>query len=165
MDMHPTGASSPATPPGFVPLGAPDFTISHIPMFMAPHAEQIFVEVSFVEQEAVRAALRQERARGAKLFTLKSTEIVLPDIKPPDPKRNALGQFGARLYTGDFLNGGQPLIERVTVILTRVIVFDKFQAMPALLDQLTYYCFQSQGQIYLGHVATAPPHFDHILTA
>jgi hypothetical protein len=171
MDM-PSGASNPWTPTGpptnhgFYLLGdAGAFTLSHIPMFMPPHDEQVFLDVGFVEPEKVQAAVQAAKASGTKLFTLKSTEIILPDLATVDPMRKPLRQFTGRLYAGDFLSSGVPLIERVTVTVNRVFLFQSFQAKPEPLKYLTYYCFQSQGQVCLAHVITQPPDFDHIVTA
>src|SRR4029077_2613278 len=107
MDM-PTGSSNPWTltgPPtnhGFYLLGDEMSILSHIPVFMPPHDEQVLLDVSFADLDKVQSSVRAAKASGTHLFTLKSTEIVLPALVTVDPMRKPLRQFTARLYAGDF---------------------------------------------------------------
>lgn len=161
--------TGPPTNHGFYLLGETAFLLVHIPMFMIPHDEQVFLQVSFSgqgKQTPGELYLAARRANPDQLFTLKTTEIVLHDLEPADASRSVLRKFAARIYVGDFLKGGTPLpgAEHVIVTVEQVFHLGKIQDNAASRD-LSYFAFRAGDDTYLIHSLAQPPDFDQILLA
>ena len=166
-----------STPPapkanhGFYLLGEQSLLLAHIPMFMAPHQAQLFMQIDLLTSDGKDAApiyLKDKKSTGTLEYVLVSDQLELPTLAPDAPNR--LQSFTGNLYRGWpfdrqwHLNPNQLLIPNVTIKVTRSILYSSI-ATPTTLKELTYYCFQTPETTYLAHVLSKPPDFKHILTA
>lgn len=156
---------------GFHLFGAQSLLLAHIPMFMAPHQAQLFLEVTLATSDGTDAApiyLEDKKKTGTLEYVLVSDPLVLPTLAPDAPNR--LQSFTGNLYRGWpfdqqwHLNLAQLLIPNVQIKVTRAIHYSSI-ATPITLEALTYYCFQTQETTYLAHVLSQPLDFTQLLTA
>ncbi len=156
---------------GFYLFGEQSLLLTHIPMFMAPHQAQLFMQVSLSTSSGTNAApiyLKDKVKTGSQEYVLVSDPLELPTLAPDAPQ--PIRSFTGNLYRGwPFdrqwnLNPAQLLIPKVTIKVTRSILYSSI-ATPTTLKQLTYYCFQTPETTYLAHVLSRPPDFVNILTA
>lgn len=156
---------------GFNLFGAKSLLLTHIPMFMAPHDAQLFLQVSLSTSDGTDAApiyLKDKKKTGTREYVMVSDTLALPTLAPDAPNR--LQSFTGNLYRGWpfdpqwHLNPAQLLIPKVTIKVTRAIHYSSI-ATPITLKELTYYCFKTPETTYLAHVLSRPLDFRHILSA
>src|ERR1041384_5614991 len=154
---------------GFSLLGKRSLVLSHIPMFMAPHQAQVFLEVTLSAADGsdpAKTYLDDQKQTNAKAYVLVSDPLVLPNLAPD--AETPLRTFTGKLYRGawpfDDLAKAPVVIPALTVNVTRAIFYRSF-VNAAALKELTYYCFQTPETTYLAHVITRPPDFVQLLSA
>jgi hypothetical protein len=170
------GAQAPNEDPagghGMAIVGEMTVYLSHLPMFMSPHDYQVILEVTFTNQgsDPQRGYTEDRRQHpDAKLYTFEPTRtFVLPNLFPPDPR---LHSFPGNIYRGHFerFPSGQAKAQArigrdVMANVTNVIHARKFDLEAKDLDQLEYLLFGKEQELFMAHVITKPPDFDHILS-
>jgi len=163
----------PKTNHGFSLLGERSLVLSHIPMFMAPHQFQIFLEVA-IEEPGVKAYLEDKKKSGSTDYVLVTDPIVLPTLDPHSP--HLLTELIGKLYRGWPFNNPNtaPVVApELKVKVERAIYFRSILDQPLLKD-LTYLAFHTSETAYLVHKlvqpadlskAPKPPDFVQILSA
>ena len=141
---------------GMLMVGTDSVYLSHLPMFHSPHDYQVIFKAKIsalkVYQED-KAANPQEP-----VYTLDPERFVLPDmVKNPRP-------FKATIYRGHFERGGQPIAENVTVEIETIVHFAKFDPKAVKPATTSYLLFGGGSELFLAHVITAKPDFDHVLS-
>jgi hypothetical protein len=150
---------------GFNLLGEKSLVLSHIPMFMAPHQFQVFLEVAIdgpPGSDPVKAYLDDRKKSGATEYVLLSDPLVLATLAPDAPDR--LTKFTGKLFRGWPFNNPNtaPLIvEALTAHVTRAIYFHSILHQPLLKD-LTYLAFHTGECDYLVHELVQPPDLKHV---
>jgi hypothetical protein len=169
-------SEDPASGHGMAIIGEMTVFLSHLPMFMSPHDYQVILEVTFTNQGSDPQHVYMEDRRqhpDAKLYTFEPTRaFVLPDLFPADPHHPPrLNSFQGSIYRGHFerFPTGQAKAEArigrdVVATVTHVIHARKFDPEAKDLDQLEYVLFGMGQELFLAHVVTKPPDFDHILS-
>lgn len=160
--------NAPESNHGFNLIGERAPLLSHIPMFMAPHQAQLFMEVSLSNgdgTDALKTYLADRKKTGATAYVLVSDPLVLPTLAPDAPR--PLRSFTGKLYRGpwpfDNLAAAPVVIPALTVTVARSIFFRSFIHAPAL-SALSYYCFSTRERTYLAHAISRPPDFNQLLT-
>jgi hypothetical protein len=160
---------------GMAVVGSSTVFLSHLPMFMSPHDYQVILEVTFTKQGSDPQRIYAEDRRrhpSEKLYTFEPTRaFVLPDLFPPDPHHLApLKSFQGNIYRGHFERfpsehaQEQARIGRdVVANVVNVVYARKFAPDAKGLDHLEYVLFGRGQELFLAHVITKPPDFDHIL--
>jgi hypothetical protein len=151
---------APTSNHGFSLLGKKSLVLSHIPMFMAPHQAQMFLEVTLAGsagQDPTKIYLDDMAASGTTDYVLVSDPLVLPTLAPNAPDR--LQSFTGTLYRGwpfNSPNTAPLLAQNVTVHVTRSLYFQGITNVP-VLTELTYLAFRTEETSYLVHKLVQPP--------
>lgn len=162
--------AAPKSKHGFNLVGKQSILLSHIPMFMAPHQAQLFLEVTLSAPDGsdpLKTYLTDKKKTGAVAYVLVTDPLVLPTLAPNAPK--PLKSFTGKLYRGawpfDDMANAPVVIPALTVKVRRSIFFKSLVGAHAL-SALSYYWFRTQESAYLAHVLSVPPtDFNQILTA
>jgi hypothetical protein len=89
---------------------------------------------------------------------------VLPDILPQAGKPARLSTLRGALFRNRFdQDTGEEIAPDVVVNIKNIIHGRKFDAAAAELKSLEYIAFGKPSEIYLAHLITRPPDFDHIV--
>ncbi|HEY7405385.1 MAG TPA: hypothetical protein VIB39_17800 [Candidatus Angelobacter sp.] len=145
---------------GFSLLGKKSLVLSHIPMFMAPHQAQLFLEVTLSgsgQEDPTKIYLDDQAKTKTTNYVLVTDPIVLPNLAPHAAKR--ITSFTGKLYRGwpfNNPNDAPVLVEKLTVHVTRSIYFHDI-TKGKLLTELTYLAFASPETEYLVHKLVQPP--------
>lgn len=164
--------ADPAAVHGMAIVGEKTVYLSHLPMFMSPHDYQVILEATFTDHgsdpQAVYAEDRQTHPHE-KLYTLEPRRLVLPDLFPSDPNQPPrLNSFRGNVYRGHFEKLAGAAIEEawigrdITVNVANVVHARKFDLVG--LAELQYLLFGKGPELFLAHVITKPPDFDHLLS-
>jgi hypothetical protein len=140
---------------GFSVLGDRSLVLSHIPMFMAPHQAQTFLEVSMTDS-AHRAYCADMDKTGTTDYVFLADPFVLSTLAPDaDPR---LTRLTGKIYRGWPFNNPNtaPLIAAdVSVEVARSLYFqDITKDKP--VAQLTYLAFGNGEADYLVHKLVQP---------
>ena len=153
---------------GMVLWGLDSIYLSHLPMFKAPpHAYQVIVEADLARPTggpATEYATDRAQHPGQLLYSLAPEEFVLPDILPQAGKPPNLSTLRGALFRNRFdQETGVEIAPDVVVNIKNVIHGRKFDPAAAELKSLEYIALGKPGEIYLAHLITRPPDFDHIV--
>jgi hypothetical protein len=167
---------APTSNHGFSLLGSKSLVLSHIPMFMAPHQAQLFLEVTLAGsagQDPTKIYLDDSATTGTTDYVFICDPLVLTTLAPNAPHR--LQTFTGTLYRGwpfNSPNTAPQLAQDVTVHVTRSLYFQDITKGP-VLTELTYLAFRTEETSYLVHKlvqpgdlasAPTPPDFVQILS-
>jgi hypothetical protein len=150
---------------GMLLFGEKTTYLSHLPLFgtATPHRYQVILEVTLTKAGGdVQAAYVQDRRRHpkAKVYTFEPELFVLPDLNQRDRPRRS---FKGTIFRGHFERGGVAINRDVTATITRIIHFREFDPQAASLQQLEYFLFGTNQELFLAHLITRPPDFDQIV--
>lgn len=141
---------------GMVLFGSgPRLFLSHIPMFHRPHDVQLLLSVS-LEHPDPRAA----RDFSDATYTLEPERLDLDALA-----QGRLKQFRATVYQGNFEAGGTPLLRDVTVKVNAVEQMRVLSEQGPELPEPRYLVLGSGTEVYLVHVLSRAPDFDHVVKA
>jgi hypothetical protein len=169
---RPTGVVSAEDGPsahGMLIVGEQTVFLSHLALFHPPHNYQVILEGTFAKPGSDPQAdyFNDRKRTGTKIYTLEPEPFVLPRLAAAEPLRS----FKASIYRGHFERIKPPraldaarIGEKVDVNVTRIIHFRKFDPTAAKPAQLEYLLFGKGAELFLAHVITKPPDFDHILS-
>ena len=168
----PTGAVSAEDRPsvhGMLIVGEQTVFLSHLALFHPPHNYQVILEGTFAKPGSDPQAdyFNDRKRTGTKIYTLEPEPFVLTRLAAAEPLRS----FKADIYRGHFerikpqraLDAAR-IGEKVDVNVTRIIHFRQFEPTAAKPAQLQYLLFGKGPELFLAHVITTPPDFDHILS-
>ena len=145
---------------GMLVVGTHDLYLSHLPMFHAPHDYQAIVACRWraTGGDPQQRYLADRAKTGATLYTLVPEPFVLPDVIQGQKS------FRATLYRGHFERGGVPILTGLTVDITRVVHFRKFDPAATHAPQARYLVFGTPAEAYAAHLISAPPDVDQVLS-
>ena len=153
-------------------VGVETIFLSHLPMFMSPHHYQVILQGTFSQPGSDPQRIYREDRRShpsADVYTFDPSAFILPHLFPPAPKRN---KIRGKLFRGHFEGPlpefpGNPvqIAAGVDVNVINVVYFQKLIPHPAATDSLEYLMFGQGEELYLAHIITRPPDFDHIVSA
>jgi hypothetical protein len=150
-------------------VGEQTVFLSHLPIFGAPHDYQVLLEAVFAKSGSDPQAdyFNDRKRTGTKIYTLEPERFVLTKLADAVP----LHSFQTNIYRGHFerfptqrAKEAARIAQHVEVNVTRVIHFHKFDPTAAKPAQLEYLLFGKGAELFLVHVITKPPDFDHILS-
>jgi hypothetical protein len=154
---------------GMLIVGEQTVFLSHLPIFGSPHDYQVLLEAAFVKPGSDPQAdyFNDRKRTGTKIYTLEPERFVLPRLAAAAPLR----AFKANIYRGHFerfptqrAKEAARIAQNVDVNVTRIIHLRKFDPTAAKPAQLEYLLFGKGPELFLAHVITTPPDFDHILS-
>jgi len=154
---------------GMLIVGEQTVFLSHLPIFGSPHDYQVLLEAAFAKPGSDPQVdyFNDRKRTGTKIYTLEPERFVLPRLAAAAPLRS----FKANIYRGHFerfptqrAKEAARIAQNVDVNVTRVIHFRKFDPTAAKPAQLAYLLFGKGAELFLAHVITTPPDFDHILS-
>jgi|SRR5215213_1783431 len=190
--MHEHGQERPAFH-GMVLFGEQTAYLSHLPMFMSPHDYQAIFEVTLSKEGTdPLAAYMQDRRENperphpkSKMYGFEPiinladqdplTDLfVLADLVTPADPQNPhspplRSSFKGNIYRGHFEDfhehekEGPKILEDIVAHVTNAVVFRKFDPHAQELPQLEYFLFGKPEELFLVHVITTSPDFDHAL--
>jgi hypothetical protein len=160
--MIPVPNVEPKATHGMVVVGEETIYLSHMPMFMEPHAVQYLLEVTLqgATGDARQLYVDDRRTTGTAVYTLVPEPFRISDLVAPEGQEPKLTSFTGTLFRGHFERGGTELLDPVTVEVQRVIHFRHFDhhaPRPAALD---YLAFGKGNELFLAHRITRAPDFD-----
>lgn len=149
---------------GMLVLGEETVYLSHLPMFMAPHDFQVLLEVTLKNEtgDAQQAYAADRRMTGTAIYTLEPEAFHISDLVA-DGERPRITSFTGTLFRGHFERGGTKILDRVTVEVDHVIHFRQLDHRALRPAALTYLAFGKRSELFLSHLITAPPDFDHLI--
>jgi hypothetical protein len=97
-----------------------------------------------------------------KMFTVSPKPFVLPSLVGTSP----LTTVQATIFRGHLERGGEPIrgLDPVTVNLSHVVHFHKFDPAVQAPSTLEYLAFGRGSELFLAHFISKPPDFDQILS-
>jgi hypothetical protein len=169
---HPAQPGEHADPPGphgMAVIGEQAIYCSHLPMFMVPHDYQCLLEVGLEGDGDPGRRYFDDRAEHPeqRLYTFNPVPFVLPDIFPGEDGPARSDSFEGSLHRGHFERSSTrpvELADGVTARVRNVIYSHKFEPDAEELPELRYLLFGTASEMFLAHVITRPPDFDHLLS-
>lgn len=140
---------------GMTLFGGPErLYVSHIPLYEAPHAKQLVLEVK-IASGVPADGLAQFQANN---FTVEPERMSLADLAT-----GRLTHFKGTIYFGNFEGGGKPLYPNVQFDVKRVVWEHALSPTMRRSPSLQYLALGTEDDGYLIHVVDAPPSFDNVL--
>jgi hypothetical protein len=153
---------------GMLLFGESTIYLSHLPMFGPPHNFQVLIRATLSKEGADPAAtyLEDRKASGAEMYTFVPEEFPISGLVGRFPDPPTVTSFGGTLVRGHFERGATPLVADVSVNVDDVVYFQELDPEARVVEgaQLEYLCFGQPGDLYLAHLITTRPSFDHVLT-
>lgn len=149
---------------GMLVVGEETVYLSHLPMFMRPHDFQVLLEVTLKNGsgDAQKTYAEDRKTTGTDVYTLNPEPFRISDLVTPEGQP-AITSFNGTLFRGHFERGGTELIDPVTVEVRRVVHFRQFQMHATRPPDLTYLAFGKGEELFLAHLISTPPDFDHLM--
>lgn len=142
---------------GMLLFGNEKIYLSHLPMFHSPHDYQVILEAELSQSAKEAYFQAKENKPSETVYTLVPEVFVLPEmINSPKP-------FKAKIFQGHFERGGTPITGSITVNISEVIYFEKFDPNGAHPEKVKYIYFGDESEIFGTHLINAKPDFDHIV--
>jgi len=162
-EMIPMPIGEPKASHGMVVLGEGTVYLSHMPMFMDPHAVQYVLEVTLKSTtgDARQIYADDRRTTGTAVYTLAPEPFRISDLVAPEGQEPKLTSFTGTLFRGHFERGGTEILDPVTVEVQRVINFRHFDHHASRPPALNYLAFGKGSELFLAHWITKAPDFDH----
>ncbi|MER6408063.1 hypothetical protein ABT269_32160 [Streptomyces viridosporus] len=148
---------------GMVVVGEETVYLSHMPMFMAPHAFQYLLEVTLQSAagDARQLYVDDRRTTGTAVYTLAPEPFRISDLIAPEGQRPKLTSFTGTLFRGHFERGGVEILDQVTVAVQDIVHFHPFHHHASRPAALNYLAFGKGKELFLAHRITKAPDFDH----
>ncbi|KOV59422.1 hypothetical protein ADL01_36055 [Streptomyces sp. NRRL WC-3618] len=161
--MIPMPNVEPKAAHGMLVLGEEKVYLSHLPMFMDPHAVQYILEVTLnsATSDALQIYTKDRRTTGAAVYTLDPEPFRISDLVALEGQQPKLTSFTGTLFRGHFERGGTEILDPVTVEVQRVIHFRHFDHHASRPAALNYLAFGKRSELFLAHWITKAPDFDH----
>jgi hypothetical protein len=170
--------------PGMGDSDAPDFHgmllffgqntayLSHLPMFSMPtHRYQVIMEVMLDKagKDQLASVVKDREHTPTRMYSFTPTKnFRLPDLVSTDAQHPRLEAFPGTIVRGHFEPNhfepqGEDIIPGVVARVKNVVHFNKFASHPQDPPDLQYLLFGRGQELFLAHVITRPPDFDHVL--
>jgi len=106
----------------------------------------------------------REKHAAQRLYSVAPEDFVLPDILPRPDQPPRLAMIRGPLFRNRFdRDNGEEIAPEVVVNIKNVIHGRKFDQTAPELKNLEYIVFGKPDEVYLAHLVTRPPDFDHIV--
>jgi len=151
-------------------VGSDTVYLSHLPMFQEkgeppmPHRYQAILEVAIAKQNSY---VKDRREHGStRIYTLNPENFVLPALVSSDSQSKPLRSFKAMaIFRGHLERDNRVrILQDVDVSVKNVIYFREFDPEDKKSPQLEYLLFGKGQELFMAHVITAAPDFDHIVS-
>lgn len=149
-----------------VAFGREALFLSHLPMFMAPHDAQLVLQAAL---EGPTGSLQEMWSREReshpeqRLYTMFPEKFALSSLYSPDPPtRNS--------FVGTFFRGhlerGAPAIPELTDVNVQIskVIYARRLGRSGRPDELSYFLFGHENEMFLAHQISEPPDFDQVLS-
>jgi hypothetical protein len=148
-------------------IGEQAVYLSHLPMFMVPHDWQCLLEVELQGRADPQQVYFDDRKAHPqqRLYTFNPVPFVLPELFPDGDEPARLDSFDGTLFRAHFerdATNPEPIAD-ATARVRNVIYRHRFQPDEEL-DELRYLLFGRGSELFLAHLITRPPDFDHLLS-
>jgi len=175
-DMHDHAGHHPAAHPteppaghGMAVIGEQPVYLSHLPMFMFPHDQQVLLRVSLEGDGDPQQVYFDDRKQHPeqRLYTFNPVPFVLSTLFAADEAPAEATSFQGTLHRGHFERASSRPVQiaaDVTARVSNVIHHHRFQPDTAALEALQYLLFGKGSEIFLAHFINAPPDFDQLLS-
>ena len=118
--QHMPHHNDPPSVHGMLLFGNDKIYLSHLPMFHSPHDYQAILEAE-LSQSAKKIYLQAKKSNPSEtVYTLVPEVFVLPEMV------NNQKTFKAKIFQGHFERGGTPITESITVKVSEIVYFKKF---------------------------------------
>ena len=152
---------------GMLLFGEGKLYLSHLPMFDPPHNFQALLRVTLSGEgtDPRSAYLKDRAATGAKLYTFVPEEFPMSGLVGDSAQPPPVTSFKGFIFHGHFERGGTRLLAGVTASVDEVVYLEELDGFAKPLDgqKLEYLCFGEPGELFLAHIITNRPSFDHIV--
>lgn len=142
---------------GMLIFGTEKIYASHLPLFHAPHNYQIILELE-LDKTAKQKFIRDQQLHPEfTTYTIEPERFILPD------KINSRGSFKANLYRGHFERGGVKIADSVTIKISDVVYYKKFDTAEVHREDAAYLLFGNSKEQFAVHQITNKPDFEQII--
>jgi hypothetical protein len=153
---------------GMLLFGEGKIYLSHLPMFDPPHNFQALLQVTLSGEgtEPHSAYLKDRAATSAKLYTFVPEEFPMSGLVGDSSQPPPVTSFKGSIFRGHFERGGTQLLAGVTASVDEVVYLEELDGTAKPLDgqKLEYLCLGEPGELFLAHIITSRPSFDHIVS-
>lgn len=150
---------------GMLIVGAQHVFLSHLPMFHPPHEFQVLLKVKLSEagRDVAPVYFADRQKTATRIYTWVPQPFILSELAPDqEPQRR---RMRGTIFRGHFERGGQPITSGdVVAEVDQIYHFRKFESSRSALPELQYLLFGEPGDLFVAHLITAPPDFDHVLS-
>jgi len=157
---HDHDAHLPGAVHAMVLFGDSSLYVSHMPLFSAPHNDQVILEVALSKDgEDPAQRYRQDRA---------ATQTPYYSVKPPSMHLSVLEEgssFVGDVHRVSYEDDGERIDSGVTVTVRRVVYTQKLDPNTRADEGRHYVCFGHDGEFFAVHQINAAPSFDQIIAA
>jgi hypothetical protein len=147
---------------GMLMVGQARVLLSHLPMFHAPHDQQIILEASLSAPsfDPQKKYIDDRNATQTRIYTWVPKPFVLSDLlasRPPLPT------MVGTIFRGHFERGGVAITaDDVEARVERILYSRRLVPSDPPLAERRYVMFGSPSEPFLAHVITRPPDFDQV---
>lgn len=142
---------------GMLLFGNDNLYLSHLPMFHPPHDYQVILKIALSEEAKSTYFTAKKNDPQESVYTIVPEVFSLPDVV-------LSGQsFKATIFKGHFERGGVPITEQVSVEISEVVYFKKFEPSAQHPEKATYVVFGSGTELFAAHLISVKPDFDQII--
>jgi hypothetical protein len=138
-------------------FGTDNVYASHLPMFHSPHNYQIVIELTLDKVAKQKFVADQLKNPQFTTYTIEPERFVLPDMIAKQ------GSFKANLYRGHFERGGVKIAAGITLKVSKVVYFKKFDAAETKKDSAAFLLFGSAKEQFAVHQISSKPDFEQII--
>jgi hypothetical protein len=157
--QHGHHTSSPDKPSvhGMLIFGKEKIYASHLPLFHPPHDYQIILELE-LSKEAKKQFIKDQQLHPEQTtYSIEPEQFILPD------KISSKGSFKANLCRGHFERGGVKIADSVTVKISAVLYFKKFNPADTKLSTTDFILFGNSKEQFAIHQLSNKPDFEQII--
>jgi hypothetical protein len=145
---------------GMLMVGEARVLLSHLPMFHAPHNQQIVLEASLSAPsfDPQNKYVEDRSVTQTRIYTWVPKPFVLSDLLAPRPTTMV-----GTIFRGHFERGGVAITaDDVEARVQRVLYSRRLVPSDPPLAERRYVMFGSPSEPFLAHVITRPPDFDQV---
>jgi hypothetical protein len=154
---HGTASTDKPSVHGMLIFGTDNVYASHLPMFHSPHNYQIILELTLDKTAKQKFVADQLKNPQFTTYTIEPERFVLPDMVAQK------GSFKAHLYRGHFERGGVKIAENITLKISKVVYFKKFETAESKTENALFLLFGSPKEQFAVHQISNKPDFEQII--
>jgi hypothetical protein len=130
---------------------------SHLPLFHSPHNYQIILELELDKTAGQKFIADQLEHPEFTTYTIEPERFILTD------KILSRGSFKANLYRGHFERGGIKIADSISIKISTIIYFRKFDETEKKLPHSAYLLFGNSKEQFAVHQISNKPDFEQII--